>query len=104
MPNTSSSGVLSELFKGSFTGSAGTQTIASIQPTINQSGTAGYTALKSLTDVQTDTCLKIVLRSGSLIFVPCTVALNEAVSLNDGSINKVKASFNGNNRLTRYSA
>lgn len=45
LPNTASSGVLSELFKGSFTGSAGTQTIASIQPTINQSGTAGYTAL-----------------------------------------------------------
>ena len=67
-------------------------------------GTAGYTALKSLTDVQTDTCLKIVLRSGSLIFVPCTVALNEAVNMQDGQINKVKASFNGNNRLTRYSS
>ena len=67
-------------------------------------GTAGYTALKSLTDVQTDTCLKIVLRSGSLIFVPCTVALNEAVSMQDGQINKVKATFNGNNRLTRYAS
>ena len=45
LPNTASSGVLVELFKGTFTGSAGTQTIASIQPTLNQSGTAGYTAL-----------------------------------------------------------
>jgi hypothetical protein len=68
----------------------------------DQIGSAGYTALKSLTDVQTDTCLKMVTRSGSLVFVPCTVALNEAVRLQDGQINRVNASFNGNNRLTRY--
>jgi len=67
-------------------------------------GSAGYTALKTLTDVQTDTCLKIVTRSGSLLFVPCTVALNESVSMQDGQINKVKASFNGNNRITRYAS
>lgn len=67
-------------------------------------GTAGYTALKTLTDVQTDTCLKIVTRSGSLLFVPCTVALNESVSMQDGQINKCKASFNGNNRITRYAS
>ncbi len=67
-------------------------------------GTAGYTALKTLTDVQTDTVLKIMLRSGSLMFIPCTLALNESVSFSDGQINKVKAAFNGNNRLTRYAA
>ena len=67
-------------------------------------GTAGYTALKNLTDVQTDTVLKIQMRSGSLLFIPCTCALNESVSFQDGSINKVKASFNGNARLTRYQA
>lgn len=67
-------------------------------------GTAGYTALKSLTDVQTDTILKIVTRSGSILLVPCTVALNEAVSFQDGQINKVKASFNGNNRAVRYAS
>ena len=65
---------------------------------------AGYLALKTLTDVQTDTCLKMVLRSGSLIFIPCTAALNEAVQLQDGQINRVKATFNGNNRLTRYAS
>ena len=65
-------------------------------------GTAGYTAMKALTDVSTDTVLKIQLRSGSLMFIPCTVALNESVSLTDGQINKVKAAFNGNARLTRY--
>lgn len=67
-------------------------------------GTAGYTALKSLTEVQTDTCLKMVTRSGSLVLQPCTVALNESVKLQDGNINQVSASFNGNNRLTRYAA
>lgn len=65
-------------------------------------GSAGYTALKSLTDVQTNTVLKIVTRSGSIVLIPCTVALNESISFSDGQINKVKAAFNGNNRLTRY--
>ena len=67
-------------------------------------GTAGYTALKTLTDVQTDTVLKVVTRSGSILLVPCTVALNESVSMQDGQINRVKATFNGNNRAVRYSA
>jgi hypothetical protein len=67
-------------------------------------GSAGYTALKSLTDVQTDTILRINMRSGSIMLIPCTLALNESVSFSDGQINKVKAAFNGNNRLTRYAA
>lgn len=67
-------------------------------------GGAGYTALKTLTDVQTDTVLKVVTRSGSVLLVPCTVALNEAVSFQDGQINRVKASFNGNNRAVRYAS
>lgn len=70
----------------------------------DQIGSAGYTALKTLTDVQTDTCLKMVTRSGSLVFIPCTVALNESIRLQDGQINRVNASFNGNNRLTRYAS
>lgn len=67
-------------------------------------GGAGYTALKSLTDVQTDTIMKMVTRSGSLVFIPCTVALNESVQLQDGQINRVRVAFNGNNRLTRYAS
>lgn len=67
-------------------------------------GSAGYTALKTLTDVQTDTVLKIVTRSGSINLVPCTVALNEAVTMQDGQINRVKASFSGNNRTVRYAS
>lgn len=67
-------------------------------------GSAGYGALKALTDVQTDTCLRMVTRSGSLVFQPCTVALNEAIRLQDGQINRVNVAFNGNNRLTRYAS
>jgi hypothetical protein len=67
-------------------------------------GGAGYTALKALTDVQTDTVLRVTTRSGQINLVPCTVALNESVSMNDGQINTVTAAFAGNNRLTRYAS
>lgn len=67
-------------------------------------GTAGYIALKTLTDVQTDTCLKMVSRSGARLFMPCTVAMNEVPSLNDGQINTVTAAFSGTNRPIRYAA
>lgn len=65
---------------------------------------AGYAALKSLTDVQTNTVLKIVTRSGSIQFIPCTVALNESVKFQDGQINRVSCAFNGTNKLTRYAS
>ncbi len=67
-------------------------------------GGAGYTALKTLTDVQTDTIMRAVTRSGSILLVPCTVALNESVRMADGQINRVVAQFNGNNRAVRYSS
>jgi hypothetical protein len=67
-------------------------------------GTAGYTALLSLTEVQTDTVLKIVSKSGAVQLVPCTVALNEDVQMQDGQINRIVASFAGNNRAVRYAA
>lgn len=67
-------------------------------------GTAGYAALRALTDVQTDTILRINKRSGAVSLVPCTVALNEADQMNDGQITTVNAAFNGNNRMTKYAA
>lgn len=70
----------------------------------DQIGSAGYTALKNLTDVQTDTCMQMVSRNGAKIYVPCTVALNESVRLQSGQINRVTVQFNGNNRLTRYAS
>ena len=63
---------------------------------------AGYIALKTLTEVQTDTCMLLVTRSGSKVYQPCTVALNETITLQDGQINRVKVAFNGNNRAVRY--
>lgn len=67
-------------------------------------GTAGYTALKALTDVQTDTVLKITSRNGSFQLIPCTASLNEAVQMSDGSINKCKVAFNGLAKLVRYAS
>ena len=67
-------------------------------------GQAGYEALKTLTDVQTDTIMKKTMKSGSIILTPCTVALNENVQMADGQINKCKVSISANNRITRYQA
>lgn len=67
-------------------------------------GTAGYTALRALTDVQTDTCLRVNSRNGAVIYLPTTVALNEAVQMQDGQINRVNAVFNSNGRLVRYAS
>jgi hypothetical protein len=66
--------------------------------------TAGYTALRTATDRQTDTALKMLMRSGSRTYLPCTVALNDVPQLQDGQINRIRGQFNGNNRHTRYSA
>lgn len=66
--------------------------------------TAGYAVIKALTDVQTDSIMLMVTRNGAKVYQPCTVALNEAVQLADGQINRVRCAFNGNNRLTRYAS
>lgn len=67
-------------------------------------GSAGYTACKTLTDVQSDTILKTMTKSGSFTLLPCTVAMNEEVIYQDGQINRVKVDFSGNNKSTRYAA
>lgn len=66
--------------------------------------TAGYAALKTLTDVQTNTILRVITRSGQIQLIPGTVALNESVQMNDGQINTVTAAISGNNRTTRYAS
>lgn len=67
-------------------------------------GSAGYTALKTLTDVQSNTILKTMTKSGSFTLLPCTVAMNEEVIYQDGQINRVKVDFSGNNKSTRYAS
>jgi len=79
-------------------------TVNTMQMDADSIGTAGYVALRTLTDVQTDTVLQTRLRSGSLIFQPCTVALNESVIMQAGQINRVSCVFNGNGRPTRYAS
>lgn len=70
----------------------------------DQFGTSAYSALRSLSEIQSDTVLKKTLKTGSLIFTPCTVALNENVRMTDGQIMTNTVSINGNGRITRYSA
>lgn len=62
----------------------------------------GYQALKALSDVQTDTILKKVLRSGSAIYIPGKVSLNENPKMQEGQINRCSVAFNATNRITRY--
>ena len=70
----------------------------------DQYGTAAYTALRQLSEVQTDTILKKTLKNGSVIYTPCTIALNENVRMADGQILTNTVSISGNGRITRYTA
>ena len=70
----------------------------------DQFGSAAYTALRQLSEVQTDTVLKKTLKNGGVIYTPCTLALNENVRMTDGQILTNTISVNGNGRITRYSA
>lgn len=70
----------------------------------DQFGTTAYDALRTLSEVQSDTILKKTLKSGVTIYTPCTVAMNENVKMTDGSIMTNMVSVSGNGRLTRYSA
>lgn len=64
----------------------------------------GYIALKDLTEVQTDTVLRQLAKSGAVTYLPCTVALNEEEQMQDGQIVTVKVAFSGNNKSTRYAS
>lgn len=68
----------------------------------DQFGSAAYVALRGLTQVQTDTLLKKTLKNGSVIYTPCTVALNENVKMANGSIYTNSVVISGNGLITRY--
>ena len=70
----------------------------------DQFGTTAYNALRTLSEVQTDTILKKTLKNGSVIYTPCTIALNENVRMADGQILTNTVSISGNGRITRYTA
>lgn len=67
-------------------------------------GGASYTALVTLSEVQTDTLLKKTLKSGVVILTPCRVSINENVKMADGSIMTNAVSIAGNGKITRYNA
>lgn len=64
---------------------------------------AGYLLLRSLTEVQSDTCLRKTLKNGSKIYTPCTVSLNENPK-DSGGVLVCAVAINGNGRLTRYAS
>ncbi len=65
-------------------------------------GNTGYNLLQSYTDVQTDTVMKKVMRSGSIILLPCKISLNPNPTGSSNSIMVNRVSVNGTNRVTRY--
>jgi hypothetical protein len=67
-------------------------------------GTPGYIALKSLTQVQSDTIMRTVAKSGAVTYLPCTVALNEEEIMQDGQIVTCNVAISGNNISTRYAS
>lgn len=67
-------------------------------------GSPGYTALKTLTDVQTDTIMRNIAKSGAITLLPCTVALNEEEVMQEGQVTMLRVSVSGNNRSTRYAS
>lgn len=66
--------------------------------------TPGYALLRTYTEVQTDTCLRINKRNGGVTYQPATCALNEVEQMQGGQINRVRCAFNGNNRAVRYAS
>ena len=66
--------------------------------------TPGYQALRTLTDVQTDTIMRKTAKSGAVSLLPCTINLNEEEIEQDGQIVTVRVSVSGNARSTRYAA
>jgi hypothetical protein len=79
-----------------------TATTESFEIDADEFGGASYTALRGLSEVQTDTALKKTLKSGSIILTPCRLSLNENVKMTDGQILTNSVAINGNGRLTRY--
>lgn len=66
--------------------------------------TPGYLALRELTEVQTDTVMRKVAKSGATSYLPCTVNLNEEEIEQDGQIVVCRVAVSGNARSTRYAA
>lgn len=63
---------------------------------------AGYLALKALSAAGANSCLRKTLRNGSIVLQPCQVAISEILMMQNGNVNRVPVTFNGNAQPTRY--
>lgn len=67
-------------------------------------GTPGYKALADLTTSGESTVLRVTTRKGAVSYLPCTVAMNEEVLMQDGNLNRVTVDISGKAPSTRYAA
>jgi hypothetical protein len=65
-------------------------------------GSTTYTQLRTLTDGNTVTALRLVTPSGSVVLLSCTLALNENPSMASGAVMANKITFFGRGRSVRY--
>jgi hypothetical protein len=65
-------------------------------------GSAVYNQLKTLTDANTTSALRMTAPSGSVVLLSCTLAMNENPSMASGAIMANKVTFFGRGRSVRY--
>ena len=66
--------------------------------------TPGYAAVLKASDEQAETALRILMKGNkNPTYMPCYVAMNPIPVLQEGQINRLRVSFNGRARPTRYS-
>jgi hypothetical protein len=67
-------------------------------------GSAVYNQLKTLTDGNTITALRLAAPSGALVLLSCTLSLNENPSMAAGAVMANKLTFFGRGRVVRYAS
>jgi hypothetical protein len=65
-------------------------------------GTPLYNQLKTLTDTNAISALRLATPSGSVVLMSCTLALNENPSMSSGAVMANKLTFFGRGRTVRY--
>lgn len=67
-------------------------------------GNAAWNALKSISDGDTTTALRMTTKSGALTLLSCTASLNEASTMSSGQVMMNKVVFYGRGRVTTYAS
>lgn len=66
--------------------------------------TPGYDAALDLTQVQTETIMRTMLKSGAVSYLVCKLALNDEVVMQDDQVNRVRLDVSGSARSVRYAS